>query len=307
LRHYGKEEGMIIPGRFCPECFMLPDPRTAYVGEGDCKVYSANTMGEHVEAQEMWERAESLTSDELLAFIDPRLAMMRVLAVVHLETVLHADFWWRIRIHDSYPDFAAPTLAQCLLIRQLGKAIAHFRVEQVNEIAKERRRYIPLDFSTLKREEGEHDCILCYETFKEPESIEEAEADKHKPIITACKHIFGEKCLLRWLHNNRRRPCPNCRRKVEPEQVEWYPRPPASSNKKAVNRKAEMVAEARDIPAWLLKLNGYDPVHPGDRRMAREKLETLQEECTAFLATLGFIKNEPGPTLRWVRPEFRRD
>ena len=107
LRHYGKEEGMIIPDRFCPECFMLPDPRTAYVGEGECKVYGACTIWEHAACQILWELSESLTSGDFLAMIGPRLAFPRIMAVVHLETMLHADFWWRIKRNARNPDFCS--------------------------------------------------------------------------------------------------------------------------------------------------------------------------------------------------------
>ena len=198
--------------------------------------------------------------------------------------------------------FAAPTLAQRLLVRQLGKAIAHYRVERMNDVAKERRSYIPVDFSTLKREDGEHDCTLCYNAFKVPGSIGEGEADKHKPIITACKHIFGEECLITWFRSSSRRSCPNCRRKIVPERAEWYPRLPT-----VTREDAENVAMEREMPEWLLKLNGHDPALPCNQHRTREQEFDYQEELGAFMESMGFDKDGPEPVLRWVRPEFRRD
>ncbi|EHL03248.1 hypothetical protein M7I_0683 [Glarea lozoyensis 74030] len=61
-------------------------------------------------------------------------------------------------------------------------------------------------------EEDRH-CGICRITMGVPD--EGAEARIERPVITGCKHVFGDLCLKQWASEREEPDCPLCRKRIE--------------------------------------------------------------------------------------------
>ncbi len=50
----------------------------------------------------------------------------------------------------------------------------------------------------------ERECSICADRFER-----EGEGCNHDPVMTACRHVFGHDCIVRWLSDHET--CPMCR------------------------------------------------------------------------------------------------
>jgi len=118
--------------------------------------------------------------------------------------LLHKDLIYR----PYTANVPRPTEAEIIVMLRIRTAVdrAHFTtLEEQPESDASRFRALFKSVSTSSLEEGDLDCAICAERFGADEM----------PCRTRCGHLFGEKCIRRWIQQGDKNGCPHCRRPFE--------------------------------------------------------------------------------------------
>jgi hypothetical protein len=213
---------------FCPECFLLPDPRDSSGHQLQRKRYSHDISGFDDKQKVLVENLYSHNADHLktnsqnlLAFVkqsgqqlynyDPGFGVPQGQILEATFWKLLADFW--VKLDAGH----CPAQEERMLILQLQKVYEHQEFEdaiarqdnsgkRLHEIANTSTR---VDESTLPADEDY--CPICQEKYSE---LNRFGLEEWPCRFKACKHVMGWSCIGEWLFDHDS--CPICRHTILP-------------------------------------------------------------------------------------------
>jgi hypothetical protein len=278
---------------FCPECFLLADPRSALPEDSPFKQYA----GANIEENRAWANigreanfwfvrdtyvragffsdAAVFRDENIPLFVaadGSKLGEGRKKILSDLHRFLIWDFWERLNADCD----SKATREQKIFLLQLQNVL------EVAEIDRPVLWVSGLPFVSEEDLENTASCSICHEPFGVPN--EDSHGKLHRAVaIPTCGHVFGDDCLLEWAITSNT--CPMCRGPMNPSQPIT---PPNRELMEFRNYRNEIeTIEKEGTPQWMLSLlgaveAGLLELHEAYARL-QHQIELLTRLCEAVV------------------------